>query len=117
MATNTNNKLSKNIFGCLVSENGNAEGLKLESFASIFYKNEKHHTTERNNIHIPKKMISEGVTDESPVGRLKMAKEKWKSAGANAYIMRVISEGYTVPFRDLPPSKVMKNNKSASDNI
>lgn len=31
--------------------------------------------------------------------------------------MRVISEGYTVPFRDLPPSKVMKNNKSARDNI
>ena len=46
-----------------------------------------------------------------------MAKEKWKSKGANAYIMRVISEGYTVPFRDLPPSKVMKNNKSARDNI
>lgn len=46
-----------------------------------------------------------------------MAKEKWKSVGANAYIMRVTSEGYTVPFRDLPPSKVMKNNKSARDNI
>ena len=46
-----------------------------------------------------------------------MAQEKWKSVGASAYIMRVISEGYTVPFRDLPPLKVMKNNKSARDNI
>ena len=30
----------------------------------------------------------------SPVGRLKSAEAKWKTAGANDYLMKVVSEGY-----------------------
>ena len=30
----------------------------------------------------------------SPVGKLKAAQGRWKKAGAYAYIMRVITEGY-----------------------
>ena len=53
----------------------------------------------------------------SPVGRLKAAENKWQEAGANAYIMRVITEGYSIPFRELPGAKHLKNNKSARDNM
>ena len=53
----------------------------------------------------------------SPVGRLKSAERKWREAGANEYIMRVITEGYSIPFRELPDAKHMKNNKSARDNM
>ena len=56
-------------------------------------------------------------TDVSPVGRLKAAENKWQEAGANAYIMRVITEGYSIPFRELPGAKHLKNNKSARDNM
>ena len=52
---------------------------------------------------------------DSPVGRLKSAKSAWETAGANEYIMRVVTEGYTLPFRELPPIKRMQNNKSARE--
>ena len=54
---------------------------------------------------------------DSPVGRLKSAKSAWETAGANDYIMRVVTEGYTLPFRELPPVKRMQNNKSARENM
>ena len=31
--------------------------------------------------------------------------------------MKVVSEGYSFPFRELPPSKIMLNNKTARDNM
>ena len=54
---------------------------------------------------------------DSPVGRLKSAKSAWETAGANEFIMRVVTEGYNLPFRELPPVKRMQNNKSARDNM
>lgn len=60
--------------------------------------------------------IKTGVLD-SPVGKLKAAQGRWKEAGANAYIMRVITEGYRIPFRQLPSSDYMKNNKTARENM
>ena len=53
----------------------------------------------------------------SPVGRLKSAERKWREAGANEYMMRVITEGYSMPFRELPDAKHMNDNKSARDNM
>ena len=47
---------------------------------------------------------------DSPVGKLKSAQSAWETAGANEYIMRVVTEGYTLPFRELPPIKRMQNN-------
>ena len=54
---------------------------------------------------------------DSSVGRLKSAKSAWETAGADEYIMRVVTEGYTLPFRELPPVKCMQNNKSARDSM
>ena len=54
---------------------------------------------------------------DSPIGRLKSTKSARETAGANEYIMRVVTEGYTLPFRELPPVKCMQNNKSARDNM
>ena len=47
---------------------------------------------------------------DSPVGKLKSAQSAWETAGANETIMRVVTEGYTLPFRELPPIKRMQNN-------
>ena len=56
-------------------------------------------------------------SSDLPVGRLEFAESKWTTAGANDYIMRVVSEGYIIPFLELLPSKVMTNDKSARDNM
>ena len=49
---------------------------------------------------------------DSPVGRLKSAESKRKTAGTNDYIMRVVFFGYNIPFKE-----VMTNNKSARDTM
>ena len=54
---------------------------------------------------------------DSPAGRLISAKCARETAGANEYIMRVVTEGYTLPFTELPPVKCMQNNKSARDDM
>ena len=38
----------------------------------------------------------------SPYNRLRNNKRKWKEAGANSYMLKVIEEGYKIPFKALP---------------
>ena len=52
----------------------------------------------------------------SPVGRLKEAIDFWKTAGANKYILDVISTGYKLPFKEIPYKLFMDNNRSAKTN-
>ncbi|XP_053398203.1 uncharacterized protein LOC128556647 [Mercenaria mercenaria] len=52
----------------------------------------------------------------TPVGKLKSCLEHWKAAGANQYILDVVEHGYELPFRNIPSSVRLKNNKSARDN-
>ena len=54
---------------------------------------------------------------DSTLGRLKSAKSAWETEDANEYFMWVVTEGYTLPFRELPSIKRMQNNKSARDNM
>ena len=49
----------------------------------------------------------------SPVGRLKSAVNKWKLVDSNSYILTVITGGYGIPFKKLPLSVELKNNRSA----
>ena len=51
--------------------------------------------------------------DKSPVGKLKGCYEHWVDAGANAYILDVVSQGYKLLFRNIPNSVILKNNMSA----
>ena len=51
--------------------------------------------------------------DKSPVGKLKGCYEHWVDAGANEYILDVVSQGYKLPFRNIPNSVILKNNMSA----
>ena len=40
----------------------------------------------------------------------------WRSIGANAFVLDIIENGYTIPFYSLPPKMLLKNNKSAVSN-
>jgi hypothetical protein len=51
----------------------------------------------------------------SPVDRLKSCSNHWKEAGASQYIMDVVEQGYKLPFKKLPESIFLKNNKSARE--
>ncbi|KAK3088526.1 hypothetical protein FSP39_020182 [Pinctada imbricata] len=52
---------------------------------------------------------------QSPVGRLKSSTKKWESSGASSYILKVINAGYGLPFKDIPESTFLRNNRSALD--
>ena len=53
---------------------------------------------------------------ESPVGRLKKYLNKWRSVSENSYIVDVVENGYRLPFKQIPPSVCLKDNKSARGN-
>ena len=52
----------------------------------------------------------------SPVGKLKAKIDFWRDRGANAFLIDVLSNGYKLPFKTIPPSARLKNNRSAFDN-
>ena len=56
------------------------------------------------------------LSNESTIGRLKKAVDVWKKAGASDYILKVIDEGYGIPFKVVPESVVLNNNKSSLEN-
>ncbi|KAK3108944.1 hypothetical protein FSP39_019460 [Pinctada imbricata] len=53
----------------------------------------------------------------SPVNRLHSCIAKWAQIGADEYILDVLNNGYKLPFYDIPNSVILKNNRSARDNI
>lgn len=54
---------------------------------------------------------------ESPVGRLKDCVSQWRLATDSLYILDVIENGYKLPFKNIPEKVVLKNNKSARENL
>ena len=56
------------------------------------------------------------VSTTSPVGRLKQSLHKWEQIEASRYILGVIENGYTLPFKTAPPQVCLRNNKSAREN-
>ena len=52
----------------------------------------------------------------TPVNSLRNHIDKWKSIEANQYILNVIDQGYRLPFKTLPVSISLDNNRSAMDN-
>ena len=62
-------------------------------------------------------LLSNTITsNQSPVGRLKECVSQWEVAGTNDYILSVVKGGYRIPFKDLPDSVYLKNNRSAREN-
>ena len=53
---------------------------------------------------------------KTPVDRLNSCYEYWKNANASEYILDVVNNEYKLPFRDVPRSVILPNNKSANDN-
>ena len=45
-------------------------------------------------------------------GRLKQHIQFWFDIKANDYILETISNGYKLPFKDMPESVHLKNNRS-----
>ncbi|XP_060597031.1 uncharacterized protein LOC132750954 [Ruditapes philippinarum] len=119
---NTNNKISNDLFTCVNRENiydgccdsnlSNSEGDVLH----IPYLNEKY--VEEHKICSQLRSVEENEdTVVSPVGRLKNCVNKWKEASDSAYIIQVVEKGYMLPLKEVPPSVVLRNNRSARDNI
>ena len=52
----------------------------------------------------------------SPVGRLKDRVHIWDQLQVDRYIRDVIVNGYKLPFKDLPSSVFLDNNRSAREN-
>ncbi|XP_060566448.1 inter-alpha-trypsin inhibitor heavy chain H3-like [Ruditapes philippinarum] len=52
----------------------------------------------------------------SPVGRLRSSYKHWQAAGAGEYILDIVRNGYKLPFKKIPTSVELNNNKSARDN-
>ena len=51
----------------------------------------------------------------SVAGRLNKCLDFWKLINANQYILDIIEHGYKIPFKTLPLSDHLKNNKSSLD--
>ena len=65
--------------------------------------------------------VSQSVTSENdmsvtPVGRLKAHLAHWQSAEASEYILDVVTNGYKLPFKTMPESVELENNRSAREN-
>ena len=52
----------------------------------------------------------------SPVGRLKDRIHVWDQLQVDIYIRDVIVNGYKLPFKELPSSVFLNNNRSAREN-
>lgn len=53
----------------------------------------------------------------SPIGRLRNCFSKWQQATNSRFILNVIQDGYRLPLKETPCSIVLKNNKSARENL
>ena len=54
-----------------------------------------------------------GTAEISVVGRLREGEAYMQSLGASNYSLRVMREGYTIPFKHLPDSVLLRNNRSS----
>jgi hypothetical protein len=50
-------------------------------------------------------------------GSLKRHLNWWKENVNNKYIVDTIADGYRLPLIEIPPPELLKNNKSALDNV
>ena len=64
-----------------------------------------------------KNLSSDNTLLSSPVGRLEAQASHWKNAGASEYFYDVICNRYKLPFRQMPEAAILRNNKSALDNL
>ena len=53
---------------------------------------------------------------KSPVGYLRESIDQWQAIGTSEFVIKVIKEGYALPFKTEPIKVVLKNNKSAEQN-
>lgn len=74
----------------------------------------EHFSESKNNVCRFVATVDENV---SPVGRLRGHLTKWVDIHADKYILDVIENGYKIPFKTVPKSVCLDNNKSARDNV
>ncbi|XP_078688642.1 uncharacterized protein LOC144920363 [Branchiostoma floridae x Branchiostoma belcheri] len=61
--------------------------------------------------------LQEGEPGISVRGRLKKNIAYWERCGAPEFILDTIREGYKLPFKELPNSRLLHNNASAKNNF
>lgn len=64
----------------------------------------------------PKLEVSIDAKRISPVGRLRTCIDHWHGNGTCDSVMTIVADGYRIPFREIPPSVELSNNKSSREN-
>ena len=100
-ASNSNNKISSYSLSLACKENKNSNTCISQGNSS----GEK--LTRSSNVE----------ATVSSVGRLSKEIEKWKEITDDEYILDVIKHGYQLPLKDNPPGIVLRNNRSARNNM
>ena len=57
------------------------------------------------------------LKEQGSVSRIKLCKSKWQEATDSKHILNIVEHGYKLPLKQLPDSIILKNNKSARENM
>uniref|UniRef100_A0A8W8NDD7 CCHC-type domain-containing protein n=1 Tax=Magallana gigas TaxID=29159 RepID=A0A8W8NDD7_MAGGI len=109
--TNNNNKETGSKLSTLDS---NVQSMCIVQSKDLHACMSEHFSESKNNVCRFVATIDENV---SPVGRLRGHLTKWVDIQADKYILDVIENGYKIPFKTIPNSVCLDNNKSARDNV
>ena len=96
----------------------NSEGVSFELFQSYFEKKFDKITERIDRERITSGGLLQSVLPDVTVkGRLKRHFVYWKNIGANANVLKIIAEGYTIPFFTTQEPILLANSASAMDDF
>uniref|UniRef100_A0A8W8HLE2 CCHC-type domain-containing protein n=1 Tax=Magallana gigas TaxID=29159 RepID=A0A8W8HLE2_MAGGI len=110
----TNNNNNKETGSKLSTLDSNVQSMCIVQSKDLHACMSEHFSESKTNVCRFVATIDENV---SPVGRLRGHLTKWVDIQADKYILDVIENGYKIPFKTIPTSVCLDNNKSARDNV
>ena len=121
-ASASNNKISTKISFNLSDKSARGESIGKSSAGSVYEQiidKGSCKASDQDNYDFCqiKPIVLKEQGSESPVGRLKLCKSKWQEATDSKYILDIVEHGYKLPLKQLPDSIILKNNKSARENM
>ncbi|XP_060590324.1 uncharacterized protein LOC132745426, partial [Ruditapes philippinarum] len=109
---NSNTQISINYGSFLLNEVEESDNFSIEKM-KLSYKCSNDLIKNVSHTYDNDKILDKVV---SPVGRLHDCIKHWQEAEPGEYILSVVSEGYKLPFKTLPKSVELTNNRSAREN-
>ena len=71
---------------------------------------------EKSSFHSDSESITQSMLNVSPVNSLKNHIDYWRKINASDYILKIIAEGYMLPFKTTPDNILLDNNSSSKNN-